>query len=1037
MGDWVEYGVLGPLSVIRSAHTVDISAPMLRRLLAVFLVRADTPLTLEAAAEALWDSNPPRAAHRTLLVYIHRLRRLLGEESIDYRASVGYTLRFAEYHLDLRVFSARIERATAACAAEDFAGAATLVRDAVRLWRGPAYADVRDIAVVADEAQRLDQQRPDAVELCAELDIRLGRHAQVLPELTAAVDEYPYRERLQGYLMIALYRGGRQADALEAYRRARIRLRDELGIDPTPDLQRLHQLILTSDLSLDPQPPRESTTVSVIPAQMPPDIADFTGRAADLSALENAPGLVVVSGTAGVGKSALVMHWAHRARGLFPDGQLFANLRGVSANAPLRPIEALGRFLRSLGVPAERIPVDVEEAAALYRSVLADRRMLVVLDNAADADQVRPLLPAAGGCRAVVISRNRLVGLIAGESAHSLHLDVLTEQDAEALLRRALGRGRVESEPLARDELLRLTARLPLALRLAVAHLAAAPETAISGYTAELGGGDVLSSFEVPGDERMAIRTAMRFSYARLTPRSRRAFRLLGVNPAPSVTKDVAVVAFDGSAPALGELTQASLLEQRGDDRYSFHDLLRRYAEERAAAEEPAGEIEAARRRLFEHYLDKLNAAADQLYPHVLRLPVTAGAAAKFDNPGAAMSWLDSERENLVVIIQYAADNEPYEMAWRMTDALRGYLSTRLLLVDWLVAAEAAVRAAQLAGDVMGLAAAEVSLQHLYHRRSEFTASRQHGEKALALARMAGWREGQIVALGNLGNTHRLSGDAEHAAVVYEEVLVLAQEAGLKAVAAASLGNLAAIDAQCGRLAATVERLHQSIALAQELGSAALIANINSNLGETYHLLGEADKARVHLRKALSANPGRDRGVEAEAMRVLALVEADTGDLDKALSAATESLRIWRETGQRPYEADALAVLSDVLNRRGEVTRAIETAEEAVALSTQLLNGRTQANAFIAMAKALGSHGDLDRALAKVSRACEITAKGGLRLVEGICRQTRAEINARRGESDAAQQDATAALAIFHETGHAPGEKRAIALLNRCRAQTS
>jgi DNA-binding SARP family transcriptional activator len=1030
MGDWAEYGVLGPLSVTRSARTLDISAPMLRRLLAVFLVRADTPLTLDTAAEALWDSKPPRAAHRTLLVYIHRLRRLLGEESIDYRAPVGYTLRFDDDHLDQRVFSARIRQATAARAAGDFAGAASLVREAVGLWRGPAYADVRDIALVADEAARLDQQRPDAVELCAELDLRLGRHTQLLPELTAAADEYPYRERLQGHLMMALYRSGRQADALEAYRRARIRLRDELGIDPTPDLQRLHQLILASDRSLDPQPPRESTTVSVVPAQMPPGIADFTGRATDLSALEDAPGLVVVSGTAGVGKSALVMHWAHRARRRFPDGQLFANLRGFSANAPLRPIEALGRFLRSLGVPPERIPVDDEEAAALYRSLLADRRILVVLDNAADADQVRPLLPAAGGCRAVVISRNRLVGLIAGESAHSLHLDVLTERDAEALLWRTLGRARVDAEPLARDELLRLTARLPLALRLAVAHLGGAPETAIGGYTAELRGGDVLSSFEVPGDERMVIRTAIRFSYTRLTPPSRRAFRLLGVNPAPSVTEEVAVAAFDGSAPALAELTQASLLEQRVDDRYSFHDLLRRYAEERAAAEEPAGEVEAARRRLFQHYLDKLNAAVDQLYPHVPRLPVTAGAAAQFDNPDAAMSWLDSERENLVVIIQYAADNGPYEMAWRMTDALRGYLSTRLLLVDWLVAAEAAVRAAELAGDVWGRAAAKISLQHLYHRRSEFAGSRRHGEEALALARTAGWREGQIVALGNLGNSHRLSGDADQAAEVYEEVLALAEEASLKAVAVASLGNLAAIDAQRGRLAATAQRLQQSIALAHELGSAALIANVNGDLGETYYLLGEMDKARVHLRKALAASPGRDRGVEAEAMRVLAQVEADTGDLDKALSTATESVRIWRETGQRQYKADALAVLSDVLNRRGELARSIEAAEEAVALSAQLLDGRTQANALIAMAKALGAQGDLDRALAEASRACEITAKGGLRLVEGISRQTRAEINARRGETVAARQDATAALAIFRETGHAPGEKRAIALLD-------
>lgn len=1032
MEDRVAYGVLGPLTATRSALPVDIPAPMLRRLLAVFLVRAGTPLTLEAAAEALWDSNPPRTARRTLLVYIHRLRRILGgEESIDYSAPAGYALPVADDQLDLRIFLARRDRATAARAAGDIAGAARLAREALKVWRGRAYADVRDIALVADEADRIDELRPDAVEQWAELELQLGRHTELLPELTAAIGEYPYRERLQGYQMIALYRCGRPADALEAYRRTRIRLREELGIDPSPDLQRLHRLILGNDASLSPPlPPRESVTVSVVPAQLPADIADFTGRAAELSALERAGGLVVVSGTAGVGKSALVMHWAHRVRGRFPDGQLFANLRGFSTHAPLRPIEVLARFLRSLGVPAQRIPVEVEEAAALYRSLVADRRMLVVLDNAADADQVRPLLPAADGCQVVVVSRNLLVGLVAGESAHPLHLDVLTRQDAQALLGRALGRDRVESEPVAREELLHLTARLPLALRLAMAHLVAAPEIAIGDYTAELRSGDVLSSFEVPGDERMATRSSMRLSYARLTPRSRRAFRLLGVNPAPSVTEEVAHAMVAGSAQTLRELTQASMLEQRPDDRYSFHDLLRRYAEELATEDEPPGEIEAARHRLFDHYLTSLNAAADRLNPHVLRLPTATVTTSRFTEPGEAMSWLDGERENLVVMIQHAADNGPYEMAWRMLDALRGYLVARLLVVDWLVVAEAALRAAQRAGDLLGQAVAEINLQHLYHRRSEFALALRHGEEALAHARTVGWLEGQLAALGNLGNSYRLTGDSGQAQEVYEKVLALAQEAGLKAVVAACLGNLAAINAHRGRLTSTILCLRQSVELAQELGNAPLLTNSHSGLGESYHFLGEADKAREHLQKALAPCPGRERAAEADALRVLALIEVEAGDLDKALSAATGSLRILREVGMRHYEPDTLAVLSDVLNRRGEVTRAIETAGEAVALSAGQLDGRVQANAIIAMARALAAHGDLNRASTEANRALEIAAKGGLRLVEGIARHVRAEINARRGESVAALQDATAAFAIFRESGHAPGARRAKALVN-------
>jgi tetratricopeptide (TPR) repeat protein len=937
--------------------------------------------------------------------------------------------------LDARVFSDRIGRATAARVAGDVAGAARLVRQALDLWRGPAYADVRDITVVTDEARRLDQQRPDAVELCLELELQLGRHAQLLPELAAGVDEFPYHERLRGYQMIALYRSGRQADALEAYRQARIRLRDELGVDPTPELQRLHQQILANDPSLDPPaPPRTTVTTTsstVVAAQLPADIADFTGRSAELDTLEDSTaGLVVVSGTAGVGKSALVLHWAHRVRGRFPDGQLFANLRGFSATAPLRPIEALGHFLRSLGVASERIPVEVEEAAALYRSLLADRRVLVVLDNAADADQVRPLLPAAQGCRAVVISRNRLLGLVAGESAQSLHLDVLTTDDADALLRRTLGDTRVSSDLLARDELLRLTARLPLALRLAMAHMAAEPDPAIGRYTANLRGSDLLTSFEVPGDHRMAIRTAMRLSYNGLTGPSQRAFRLLGLSPAQSVTEEVAAVMVSGSAAALGELTQASMLEPRPDGRYAFHDLLRRYAAERASAEEPPGEVEAARRRLFEHYLDRSTAAADQLYPHVVRLPSTGGPRSRFDHPTDALSWLDGERENLVVMIQHVADNGPYDMAWRMTDALRGYFSARLLSVDWLVAAEAARRAARLADDTLGQAAAEISLQHLDHRRSEFVPSQRHGEAALAHAMAAGWREGQIAALGNLGNTYRLAGDLDRAVEAYEKVLALAQESGLKAVAAMSLGNLAAIDAQRGRLTATLERIKVSVELAEELGNIPLLANGNSGLGETYRLLGDADKARMHLRQALAAGATLDRGASAEAMRVLALVEADAGNLDTALATATESLRIMRDSGQRPYEADTLAALSDVLHRRGETVKAVETAEQAVALARSL-DGRTQVNALVALARALGTAGQLDRALADANRACEIAVIDGLRVLEGVGRLTRAEIHTLRGDAEMARQDATAALEIHRETGHVPGERSALALLAR------
>src|SRR6266545_4252082 len=791
--------------------------------------------------------------------------------------------------------------------------------------------------------------------------------------------------------MLALYRSGRPADALAAFRDTYAVLRERLGIDPSPELDRLQRAMLARDPTLEPPPaPREqpvttdagvgpatapvaadtaaagampASTARVAPAQLPAAVSSFVGRAEHLHQLDtllkdeggvaaNAVVISALAGMAGVGKSALAVQWAHQAQERFPDGQLYVNLRGWAPGPPLRPIQALAGFLGALGVPAEQVPTEVEQAAGLYRTLLAGRRVLIVLDDAREVEQVRPLLPGSPGCAVLVTSRDRLAGLVAVDGAHPLPLDVLTADEAHALLVGTLGAERVGAEPAAAAELARLCAFLPLALRIAAANLTLHPERPIARLVAELAAGDRLATLAVQGDEQAAVRAAFDLSYATLAPEAQRLFRLLGLVPCPDVTAEAAA-ALAGLRPghALGlldRLADAHLLAQPTPGRYVLHDLLRLYAAEQADREETAGERDAATRGLLDRYLHTTDAAARLLYPEKLRLPLRAPDAqppapvASFDDHTQALAWLDAERANLVAAVQHAAAHGLQAAAWLLADSLRGYFWLRMHTVDWLTVARAGLAAAEADGDLRGQAAARLSLADLHNRQGRYQQAVEHYSRASRLARETGWLAGQAVKHGNLGN-------------LYLEL---------------------------GSLPEATDHLTQALALHRRLGSRSGEAMSLATLGATCHALGRLDQAVDHLTAALTLiREVGYRGVEAETLRLLAAVHRDAGRHNQALELAQAAVALARDTGDRQYETDALDTLATIHQRLARP----------------------------------------DRARAHASRALVMAREAGLQLLEGQALATLAGIDLDQGEPDQARQHAEQALELHRATGHRLG----------------
>jgi DNA-binding SARP family transcriptional activator len=920
----VEFGLLGTLVVRDGTRDVPVSAPRQRVLLAALLLGAGRVVSLDDLAEVLWGGRPPAGARGALHSAVQRLRSTLGPSAaglVETRPP-GYLIRVDDVEFDVREFGLLAARGQAAAAAGTWAEAARLLREALGLWRGEPLADVPSQLLRDREAAALKDQRLQALVTRIDADLHLGRHGEVLAELRQLVAAHPLQEQFHAQLMLSLYRSGRQADALGAYQDVRRVLAGELGIDPGPELRLLHQRILAADgellLAADTDPSGAGPATlspaapeNVVPRQLPAATRHFTGRAEALKALRTlaaeaaearaATVISVIDGTAGIGKTTLALHFAHQVAEQFPDGQLYVNLRGFDPAGPqMTSVEAIRLFLDALAVPAARIPAGLDAQAGLYRSLLVGKRMLVLLDNARDVDQVRPLLPASPGCLAIVTSRSQLTSLVAAEGASPLTLDVLTDAEARELLIRCLGPARVADDPCAAAALIQLCARLPLALSIAAARTYSQPWLSLAALTADLRGARSRLDALDAGHATANVRAVLSWSYNQLDPTAARLFRLLGLHAGPDVSVPAAAsmagLTLDEARRGLGELTRAHLLAEHVPGRFSCHDLLRAYSAELAQSADGESERRAATGRMLDHYLHTAHSAALQLRsfssPVVLGALQPGAAPEPIGDAGQALAWFEAERLVLMAAAERALEAGFDTHAWQLAWALSDFLDMGGRWHDWSVIEQIALTATQRLGDRGAQASAhqrfgyasgrigryEDAHAHLglalgiHHERGDhagqayvhnslaITLSYQgrHGE-ALGHARQslesytaAGDRPGQAQALNSVGWLSAVVGDHQQAISHCERSLELFRDLGSQEGEAAALDSLGHAHQQVGQHAEATACYQQALELHRKAGSRWGVGDTLGHLGDASHAAGKPREARAFWEEALA-----------------------------------------------------------------------------------------------------------------------------------------------------------------------------------------
>ncbi len=913
----MEFCLLGPLAVRRGDAVVTVPAGKQRAVLAALLLNANRVVALEDLAETLWGTAPPPSARLTVQNYVVRLRKALGDEDRSRITTQprGYVISVAAGELDLTRFEVLLGAARQAARDGSWDTAAAQARAALALWRGEPLADVESELLAVREVPRLADLRLQALEIRIEADLHLGRHAELTGELRRLACADPLREHLHALLMLALYRDGRQAEALAAYQAARRVLIEELGAEPSRELRTLHEQILAADPALDLSGPQRPTDGAgrVVPQDLPAAVRHFTGRAGELAALtrlldEPAQGVLVISaigGTAGVGKTALAVHWAHQVAGRFPDGQLYVNLRGYDVARPVDAADALAGFLRALGVPGPDIPPGQDQRAARYRSLLAGKRMLVVLDNASAAEQVRPLLPGTPGCAVVVTSRDTLAGLVAHDGAVRLDLDLLPMGEAVALLSELIGEP-ARADPHATAELARRCARLPLALRVAAELTAARPGVPLTDLVADLADEQKrLDLLDVAGDPRTAVRAVFSWSIRQLTGEAARMFRLLGIHPGPDITVPAAAsLAGIGQADArrlLGELARAHLIAEHVPGRYAFHDLLRAYAAEQARHTDSDAARREATGRVLDHYLHTAARAARLLNPGkepVALAPPRPGAA-----PGRpadrtqALAWFEAEHQVLLAAGSLAAGSGFDRHAWQLPWATADFLEARGHWQEWATAQRTALAAATRLGDIA----------------------------AQALS-------GRLLA-----NACRGLGDHDQARARFADSLTLYQRLGNRHGEARIRQGLGMLAERQGRYADAIGHAEQALRLFQAIGDKAAEAAVLNSIGWYHDLLGDYQQARAFSRQALSlcAQAGHRR-TEGFAWHSVGYAEHHLGNLAEAAACYQRSISILRESGDRFFEAGALTHLGDNRLATGELTQARQAWQQALAILEDL-----------------------------------------------------------------------------------------------------
>jgi DNA-binding SARP family transcriptional activator/tetratricopeptide (TPR) repeat protein len=924
----VEFLLLGPLTVRSHGEVLPVRRGKQRAVLAALLLHANQVVSVDELTEAVWDGARPPSAQVTLQNYVKRLRHALGDtdHSVISTQPRGYQIQAGPDDLDLSRFRALLTAAQLAARQGAWEAAAEEASSALALWRGDPLADVESELLLRRDGPRLAEMRLEAEETRIDASLHLGRHAELIGDLRQLTADYPLRERSWVLLMLALHRSGRQADALAAYQQARAVLVGELGTEPGAELRAVQRQVLAGDnaaavapaghQAVPPVPAQAEAArqpgAMVVPRQLPAPVRHFTGRGPELAELtrllrkaadqtEGPVLITAIGGTAGVGKTALAVQGAHQVAACFPDGQLYVNLRGYDLGQPMSPGEALARFLRALGVPGQQIPSGDDERAAQYRSLLAGRRILVILDNASDAEQVRPLLPGFAGCAAVVTSRDSLTGLIARDGARRLDLDLLPMADAVGLLRALIG-SRVDRDGTAARSLAQSCCRLPLALRVAAELVAARSSASLADLAAELADQQQrLDRLDAGGDPETAVRAVFSWSYRHLDLAAARGFRLLGLHPGPDA--DLYAVAALTGAPlrqardVLDRLVRVHVAHLDRHGRLHMHDLLRAYAAELASRHDSETQRRAALTRLLDHYLHTAAAAMNTLYPaerhRYPQIPTPATPVPPVGDPATARAWLDAELAVLVTAAALAADHGWPHHAIGLSAVLFRYLEAAGHLREGITIHDCACRAARLSGDRAAEAIALISLGGLYRRQDRY----------------------------------------EQAAGLLRHALALSQETGDLACMTRAWTNLAFVELRLGHYEQVTEELRQAIELASRTGNRTSLAFALSVLGFAQLRLGRCQQAGDSLQQAVALRRETgDRNGEAQALTWLGLADLQLARYRDAEEHFRCALRLFRETGDRHGEGQPISGLGDLALRLGLCEQAIDHHRHALAL---------------------------------------------------------------------------------------------------------